>query len=152
MSENINDAPDKEPESGVVTSDGFASAFPKNQDSNPLSGISRAITDEELKESIGARKLLLYAYDRMEKECFEFRSLADKYHEDEKKLAECTVRLKYLGQAFNIGDLCKMIGGVLLGFAVNHIDVLLWVVIGLLAVILMIGPFIYQHYISKRKD
>ena len=148
MEETNNDSPDKEP---PVSSNelGMPSPYPKNRDSNPLSGISRTITDEELRDSAGARKMLLYVYDKLEKECIELNGFKDKYFESEKRLVESGVKLKYALHVFSIGDLCKVVGGIILGFAVTHMEAILWIVIGLLALVLVVGPFVYQHYVNK---
>lgn len=139
------DAPDKEPDAATAA----ITTSNKAEAGSPLSGISRAITDEELQESSGARKLLLYAYDKMERECEVQRDIAMKFHNAEKELAGKDVELKQYKRLSNAEDLCKVVGGAILGFAANHLEKLQWWLIGLLALVLILGPFYYHHKMVK---
>lgn len=85
----MDDAPDLEPSA----QGGSPEVSNEIDTGSPLSGISRTITDQELSESSGARKLLLYAYDKLESECAQLRKMASGLHDCEKNLAANAVRL-----------------------------------------------------------
>lgn len=141
----MGDIPDKEPEETSI----FTVSANKAESGSPLSGISRTITDAELQESSGARKLLLYAYDKLEKDCEANRGVLDKLHEVEKELSGKDVMLAQYRRLSNAEDLCKVVGGAILGFAANHVEALQWWIVGFLAVILIAAPFYYHHKMVK---
>lgn len=141
------DAPDKEPDEHGKALE----VASKIDTGNPLSGISRTITDQELSESSGARKLLLYAYDKLELECIRLRSEVSRLHGCEKTLAANEVLIENYGKMSNVGDLCKVVGGAILGFAANNINKHQWLIVGVLAFILIVGPFVYHNYNKRTK-
>lgn len=143
----MDDAPDLEPSA----QGGSPEVSNKIDTGSPLSGISRTITDQELSESSGARKLLLYAYDKLESECAQLKKMASGLHDCEKNLAANAVRLSNYKKMSDAGDLCKVVGGAILGFAANNIKEHQWLIVGMLACVLIVGPYIY-HYLHEKAE
>ena len=143
----MNETPDQEPQTANN------SAIPENKagSGSPWSGISREITDKELQSSSGARKMLLYAYDKSERECLRLSELTKSFHEIDKRLSVSEEKVRHYFRLSNVEDLCKIVGGAILGFAANHIETLQWWLVGLLAVALIVGPFIYHHHAVKEE-
>lgn len=141
----MNDTPDQEPQGEIPE----ATQANKAGAGSPLSGISRDITDKELRSSSGARKMLLYAYDKVERECFRLNEMVKDYHEIDKRLVVSEEKARQYFRLSNVEDLCKIVGGAILGFAANHIETLQWCLVALLAAILIVGPFVYHYRVVK---
>lgn len=141
----MSEMPDQEPQ--VTTSD----AVPSNKAGagSPWSGISRDITDEELQSSSGARKMLLYIYDKSERECIRLYERTKDFHEIDKRLGVSEEKIRQYSRLSNVEDLCKIVGGAILGFAANHIETLQWWLVGVLALVLIVGPFVYHYRVCR---
>lgn len=145
-----NDLSNSDSDSGSTP---IASAC-ENKPANALASISRIVTDDELKESSGARKLLLVEHDRLITENNELATLRKSFYTKDKENAVLKERLSEFKSKWIIFDIAKIVGALLLGLlpSIWDMSTCLFVYLLILGVILIVGAFFAQRYFENREE
>ena len=129
----------------VITGDNnkSASKFPK---------ISRDITDQELKTSSGARKLLLMDLDRLYRENDELNHYKDDFYRIDKDYAVMQVQIDDVKSRRFLSDAAKMAGSIIIGLIPSMGGKLSgWVIftITVVAIAFIVAAFVSQYHHKK---
>lgn len=144
MSDN-HDLPDNDSGSTPVVSG-------DNKSANAFPSISRDVTDEDLKESAGARKLLLRDYDRLSEENNELKRYKDNFHSVDKNEAILIEVIKGFKSQRILSDVAKMFGSIIIGLIPSMAEKsALWltIVMSIVATLIIAAAFL-SDYICKK--